>query len=591
MPSITGHEAIQVVVYNLADELILHVEGQFTYKHSQEELDYCEFTVTSGDPSLPDHPDLQEGKAIKVQWGYTGNMTLKPRKVYIMEIKADYSPRGVSLKIKAVDRGIMTKLPKERKAVSDKVYNIAKDMADANGMELEVAIEAAEAMYTKKWLEYPRRTRYGNTTEAVSGEFYRDAEAPTAVDNFPVQVLKDLSLIYRAPTAGKSDDQVLKDAVASLPNGPWIIETRDDTLTIKKQNYAQTPFRTYTYKNEDGHLLSFSPETKALTRKSSANQVKQGKWSREEKEYEETLHTTEDNKEPHLGKIMENPTNPSDYDLAKMPRVIDPTLTDEEYRDEFMSRMASGEISEQYQYLQYNRLINEPFGELLAHTPEVKREGIPKYKKINDRNDWRTDYNGEVLENRDNTAAPFIIEQWVPYEDYIQEMGGGDLDEAEGGKGKNTQDEGLTKKNPATARVLGDPRLISGIVLTFKNVSDKFSGNYYVIEATHDLSHSGYVVNLKMKRHGINAVEEIPAGSAKAVDMGVPTNEDTSDDQVDYDNMSALEKMEMELGRIEAWKNPSDEASKAYFKKYYGTENPFNFEKVNNIVPPEDQNL
>ena len=65
---------VEIGGQELPEDISAHIE-RFSYEESEKEMDELQITITKGDLTYIDHPQLQEGKEIRVRWGYLGNLS------------------------------------------------------------------------------------------------------------------------------------------------------------------------------------------------------------------------------------------------------------------------------------------------------------------------------------------------------------------------------------------------------------------------------------------------------------------------------------------------------------------------------------
>ena len=82
------------------------------------------------------------------------------------------------------------------------------------------------------------------------------------------------------------------------------------------------------------------------------------------------------------------------------------------------------------------------------------------------------------------------------------------------------------KEITAKLTIEGDPTLVPNEVITMKNVAKKFSGNWYVIKVTHEISTGGYKTILELNRNGLSAKT-----GTKATDANTSVGKDGKDDK------------------------------------------------------------
>ena len=65
---------VEIGGQELPEDISAHIET-FAYEENEKQMDELSITITKGDLSYVDHPMLQEGKEVRVRWGYVGNMS------------------------------------------------------------------------------------------------------------------------------------------------------------------------------------------------------------------------------------------------------------------------------------------------------------------------------------------------------------------------------------------------------------------------------------------------------------------------------------------------------------------------------------
>lgn len=468
-----GFGAAFIMIFNSRDEEITpHKVTQFRYVHSEKADDASIIVIESMDPNLPDHPDLQENKKLKLSWGYTSGKVSGKRSVYIFDVITSFDEQGVRVELKCYDRLAYLKLTSSDKIHTGNIEDIASGIAEANGLDFEGVKDNDQVFHTDINTEKPSILK-------------EDGLTAIATDNTATTLKHYASL----PQANKSDYKVMREVLDKEPGGPYILEGRDDELIIRKRNFNQKPIRTYTYKAEPGYLLKFTPETKNKSHRAGATNIQTSGWNPELKSYILGDIGQVHDKDVVLGENLEssyrtfrgdtqNVNNTEDLEVYPMDSGDDeddlsnvPNIPEDE-------NMESGKTSDGETWKYYD--IN-------TEAPAIQKSD-GNYTVATD--------NTAVIINKGLYLKPDLNERHHTVEDNE-----GDIS----AEAINRRRELELDKNAATATVLGDPELASGKIIGIFNVSNKFSGNYYITQATHVLSiDGGYVVEMQLVRHGDN---------------------------------------------------------------------------------------
>lgn len=167
--------------------------------------------------SLADDDDIIVGQIIAVQFGYIQGSTSELHRFRITDVMPKYRER-VTLEVVCLDIGTEVK-----KSVSSKIwknkttYQIAKEIADSHGLELE-----GEST-TKIWENIPQ--------------------------------------------ANKDDLSFLKYMAAREKDGNYIVYIRNKTLYFTTRNMSGDSISTFTYGNPEGRVTSFEPSIRESDQK------------------------------------------------------------------------------------------------------------------------------------------------------------------------------------------------------------------------------------------------------------------------------------------------------------------------------------
>ena len=114
----------------LPEDISAHIEN-FSYEENEKEMDELRITITHGELDYIDNELLQEGKEVRVRWGYVGNLS-EVRTCTIKEINYSFGEDGfIRMEILAYDKrhrmtGRASRQCWKDKKLSEVVTDIAK---------------------------------------------------------------------------------------------------------------------------------------------------------------------------------------------------------------------------------------------------------------------------------------------------------------------------------------------------------------------------------------------------------------------------------------------------------------------------------
>ena len=132
---------VEIGGQKLPEDISAHIEN-FSYEENEKEMDELRITIANGDLSYVDNPLLQEGKEIRVKWGYIGNLS-EVRTCTIKEINYAFDEDGViRMEILAYDkRHRMTGRASRQCWKDKKLSEIVKDIANKHNFKAIIEME------------------------------------------------------------------------------------------------------------------------------------------------------------------------------------------------------------------------------------------------------------------------------------------------------------------------------------------------------------------------------------------------------------------------------------------------------------------
>ena len=132
---------VEIGGQKLPEDISAHIES-FSYEEDEKQMDELNITITKGDMSYVDNPMLQEGKEIRVRWGYVGNLS-EVRTCTIKEINYSFGEDGlIRMEITAYDKRHKLTGRASRQCWKDKkLSEIVKDIAAKHNFSAVVEVE------------------------------------------------------------------------------------------------------------------------------------------------------------------------------------------------------------------------------------------------------------------------------------------------------------------------------------------------------------------------------------------------------------------------------------------------------------------
>lgn len=439
----------------------------FEYQFTDDDGDRCRVVIKSDIATLPDNKEYQELAKWKISWGYIKGKFSEIRTVVVRDVVSMYDKEGLTLTVKLTDRASYIKQKASRKVYANATaLDIAKDVAANNDLDLAVDDGKETTKITPAVYSNNRVEGYANNALPGTGSTFATSNTFTKRPIIEEQFVKQESNVQ----GNKNDFATLKNALSKDPTGPWNIDNRDETITIRKRNLNKKPIGTYYYRHDEGTLLNFTPETKNETQGNSATELSTGVWDSLNKAYSEVSAL----QNLDLGEgLMGDNTQKKDF-------VDGSTRT--------YTNIGYGESGQYW----------KPATENTSIIIIGEEDKFQKTEKTDD----------AIINNPE---------------------GAGGLGPGLSQLANNRRNQAL-QKNPAKCLVVGNPLLKSSEVLTFLGLAKKFSGNYYICKATHRITiHDGYKTDLELLRNSTGKTGNDPEWLVDGNEYGLSKNKQVGD--------------------------------------------------------------
>ena len=496
---------------------------KLTYVYDEEGDDDTTLLFETTRREDADLPQFQPKAELTVIWGFIQGNT-KKRKLYIESPSWNFGKEGIKCTLSCSEKGTSLKGATDNKIYKGKnLPAIIKDKADKHGLkgfievdksEITLKIQPKEGETLSAYLIREAREEQRASLDKQAEDFKKnpekakidletfiknsmqpqdslkrkenelrlkyqqdwfdgapiDVEAAVQRDLGIYKMSQQFKLYSNQPQANKSDKQFIEGIAKREPNGPYLTETRDDEIILRKRNFTTTPIIAYEYGGPDGLLIDFTPETKRKSRKGSSTGMGFGGWNALDKTFFSGTANAADG-DPSLTKAMEM----LKYYKGIQGRGGGTLITGQRVGNEFLPFINDDHV-------------NAKIDNAGLYTRRRVVVDITVDDQVSALQKALDEFNAEKDNRRKEMYNALGIN---PPDAYAH--------------ASNLRRNGELNKNPATATVWGEPLLECGYLITITGVAKKYSGNYYIKKAIHsvDLS-SGYMVDLELARQGDN---------------------------------------------------------------------------------------
>lgn len=505
-----GYGTPVVRIFNDSNDLVLEGATRFKYVHSELVDDASTFTIETDNVSIVDNPNLQEGKALKLVFGYLPDRIIA-YKVYIWDLSHNFTETGIRIEITAYCKAAYAKLNSSQKVWGNTTLEqVAEDIAEEYGLVKKTAgIEPGDQTTEDS------KFNVVSTGEKQTSAFdYKNLSKLDARDNTAYiqrYAFRKYGEGEGQPQANKSDRKLLDDLANQEPVDNLFINGRNDDLIIQRRNLNQKPYKAYTYKEEPGYLKSFAPSTKnSQAEKASTANIASG-WLEDEKEFLQSeinpTHSSAKMMGDKIGitleslnaqKLLEGEEN-----LLDRPISIGGILQEEYNADGTSKRVIKAQLdSTKRIYVQI-----------------AKRGTRPSQVVFSDNN--KSSFVSSALDATGRIETRGIIikdpKEWLPTVESKSDK--------VAGVGVNRNSRKAKELHTADITIVGDPELRSSKIIQINGVGKKYSGSYYLTSVTHEITpEGGYLCYCKAFRNALNSNGSESGNKVDVKSLGLDMN-------------------------------------------------------------------
>lgn len=517
----------------------------FKYTYDEEGDDICEMTVESDSVKLADKPEYAEGKRLKVQWGWLNGKKSPLRSIWIWDTKDEYHENGVS----------------ELTLTCHDLFALAKLDLTANKNIAQIRRGVPLIFSTKVLGNVAVDVDSGNTDLAALLK-----EGGIDLHGIKGKDFGKGNIIVSYFNGNMSTFYGLRNYLDRLPGGPYVIDSRDDRVIIRTRDFQVKAKFTYYYKQENGQLLKFTPETKNRSKKKSSEKVKVVTWDHDAKEAATVVSESDKNK----GIIL---ANGKSLDLSSLKPILSDLNTPGKFSDSAIQKLITNGHYTTIDYQAENRKFEA--AQKLKQQQSIKPGSLLSKvllsskspdKSFNPNNVGNSGLTTEQVTDKLIVTRGKLSDGTVIDKLFLGDKSGVDrgthetvardvtamasrtyaLVEDDPGSGRsllsnddydkakawaeNTRKNAELENHPAHIELMGEPEIECGDLLTIKNVAIKNSGNYYVKKCEHVLDDNGYFTTIeKAVRHGVNRYKPNTLGSKDLLGELIPKTQNFSD--------------------------------------------------------------
>lgn len=245
-----------VEIFNGGNKLLKYPNGdplgrdvqRFIYEFNEEGDDSCKITIGIRDPEVLNHPALRPDVLIYVRWGYPniqGGMSRK-RLLAIRDTDTQYTTEGIRHQLICSDQVAYLKTMQHNEATREGFASWLSSIGKAKIANFQFLLRFPK--FNRKIVTIDSGTDPSSLNELTS-------YISTARDNTAVSGIRPVV------PAGQSVYRVIKSEVEALPDGPYVLDGRDNKLTIRPRGFDRKTIRSYKIASGDPSVKAFTAAT------------------------------------------------------------------------------------------------------------------------------------------------------------------------------------------------------------------------------------------------------------------------------------------------------------------------------------------
>lgn len=517
------------------NELTFEKLTRFEFVHSEAQDDYSRIELQTLDPNLVDDPNLQEGARLQILFGYIGGLVSKKYTLFVIDSSIDFGAQGIIISLDLGDKFQYAKHTSKKTIRSGTPDEILAQIAKENGLIYNgidytgLKIRGSEPVYHKS-----------------------DSFATAAIDNTKVPVLRKIII----PQANRNDVSIANEVMKSQNGGPWIVTGHEEELIVKNINFNQSPIKIYTYKDEDGELIQFKPDSKNKGNKKESTNINVSSWDSLNKTYYQGLINQSHTNNPLLNQVVEYPNigsiqgNEEDWEKKVLDNYNfgtsekgENTLIDSKENINTLTSTKDGDDTninikswvKNPEEIANKQIETSPTN---GESPDIGNGKKWKFTELTTKSPSslkleKTPFATAATYNTSTISEGFEIVDIKQNQEQITE----DTKEENATKALNTRDMKTYVKHKADIIVLGQPDLESGFILGILNVSKKYSGKYYMFSVKHVIDFAGgYLTHISSITNSFGKTPKDSASLLDGRDLGLPLNDSSmnNNDSISY---------------------------------------------------------
>lgn len=258
MPKVNddGWNSPIVEIFNGYNKLLKYPDGRplgrdvsrFTYTYDENGDDTCRIVLQVDDPSILDHPALRPDVLLYVRWGYSGieNGMSPKRLVAVRDTDTQYTTNGIRHELICTDKCAYLKTMQHNEATRKGFAEWVSGISRAKIRDIQIRMSLPKIGFDRVVIDY-------GTEPAALNEL--TGYISTAIDNTAVAIVRPVV------PAGQSVYRVIKTEVEAIPDGPYVVDGRDDKLDIRPRGFDKPIRFKYHIAAGDAEVVSFIPKT------------------------------------------------------------------------------------------------------------------------------------------------------------------------------------------------------------------------------------------------------------------------------------------------------------------------------------------